>query len=162
MNPSNLRRLLASVALAAAVLVPASAAPVSAAAPWCTTTTGQSLIEAGDYDKAIQSFSCVISASPTEVEGYRGRIEAEVLQARYSDGARDEQRIPAFVLPVHPDAEATIVAGYTARLAAAPQDLRALTGMTFTQWWFFHYPQAIQWAEKVLEVQPDDLTGTLL
>src|SRR5262245_17319394 len=113
MHLARFHRLLVAATLLVCVLVPAPVAPVAAAA--CTADQGQALIEAGKYDKAIQAFSCVIADQPTDVEGYRGRIEAEVLLARYSDAVRDEQRITAFVVPVHPDAEATIVAGYAAR-----------------------------------------------
>ncbi len=35
----------------------------------------------------------------TQVEGYRGRIEAELLLGRYSDAVGDYARVTAFVLP---------------------------------------------------------------
>ena len=38
---------------------------------------------------AIREFTCVIEGQPTEVEGYRGRIEAELLLGRYSGTFRD-------------------------------------------------------------------------
>src|SRR5215475_11193385 len=109
----------------------------------CTPAQGQLLIEQGQYEDAILVFTCLIDAQPTEVEGYRGRIEAEVLLGRYSDAVRTYQRVTAFVLPVHPDARDTILAGYAARLAVAPDDLRALTGASFARWWFFDYAAAI-------------------
>src|SRR5262245_46330015 len=95
--PHPIGRLLAGIALSVAVLAQAPVAPVAAAAPACTTAQGQAFIDAGRYDKAIQAFSCVIAAQPTEVEGYRGRIEALVLLGRYSDAVLDEQRVTAFV-----------------------------------------------------------------
>src|SRR5262249_15550785 len=73
------------------------------AAP-CTPERGQDFINEGRYEQAIREFTCVINAQPTEVDGYRGRIEAELLLGRYSDAARDHARVTAFVLPVHPDA----------------------------------------------------------
>src|ERR1044071_5578447 len=69
----------------------------------CTAAEGQALIDQGQYDTAVNKFTCVIAMGPTEFEGYRGRIEAEVLLGRYSDGVRDYQRINAYVVPVHPD-----------------------------------------------------------
>jgi len=43
---------------------------------------------------------------------------------------------------VHPDANSTILAGYSARLAKAPDDVPALTGASFARWWFFDYASA--------------------
>jgi hypothetical protein len=40
---------------------------------------GQAFIDEGRHERAIREFACVIAAQPTEVEGYRGRIEAELL-----------------------------------------------------------------------------------
>jgi len=97
----------------------------------CNPEQGQIDINEGRYRDAIREFSCLVETQPTEVEGYRGRIEAELLLGRYSDAVRDYARVTAFVLPVHPDAEATIAAGYAARLAAAPNDIPALTGASF-------------------------------
>lgn len=122
----------------------------------CSVETGQSYIEAGNYSEAIDEFTCVIAADPSGIEGYRGRIEAQVLLRRYSDAVLDYQRIVAFVLPVHPDAENVIHAGYAARLAAAPDDLKALTGASFAQWWFFHYAIAIHQLNHILELEPDN------
>lgn len=127
----------------------------------CTPAQGQSLIDQGQYEDAILVFTCLIDAQPTEVEGYRGRIEAEVLLGRYSDGVRDYQRVMAFVLPVHPDAEATIMAGYDARLAVEPDDVRALTGASFARWWFYHYASAIHMLNHLLDLRPNDVYGNL-
>jgi len=127
----------------------------------CTPAQGQLLIEQGQYEDAILVFTCLIDAQPTEVEGYRGRIEAEVLLGRYSDAVRDYQRVMAFVLPVHPEAEAMIMAGYDARLAAAPDDFRALTGASSTLWWFYHYASAIHVLNHLLDLRPNDVYGNL-
>jgi hypothetical protein len=35
--------------------------------------------KAGILPQAISEFTCVIEAEPTEAEGYRGRIEAQLL-----------------------------------------------------------------------------------
>src|SRR5262245_55492209 len=50
----------------------------------CTAEQGQLFIDTERYDRAIREFTCLINAQPTEVEGYRGRIEAELLLGRYS------------------------------------------------------------------------------
>jgi hypothetical protein len=149
-----------AVGFATAVLLGAAPWP-AAAAPKCTTALGQGLIDQGRYRDAIREFTCVIAADPTAVEGYRGRIEAELLLGRYSDAVRDYARVTAFVEPVHPDAEAIIYGGYADRLAADPDDVAALTGASFAHWWFFDYGYAIHLLNRLLAVAPHDLYGTL-
>ena len=127
----------------------------------CTADQGQAYLDAGQYKQGIREFSCVIDANPTGVEGYRGRIEAELLMGRFSDAVRDYARVTAFVIPVHPDAEQTILAGYDARLAAAPGNIAALTGKSFAYWWFFDYPAAIHTADDLLAIQPENLYANL-
>jgi tetratricopeptide (TPR) repeat protein len=148
---------LAVLALATAALAgPAAASPTN-----CTADQGQALIDQGRYEHAIHEFECVIDAQPTEVEGYRGRIEAEVLLGRYSDAVRDYQRVTAFVLPVHPDAAQTIYDGYAARLASAPNDVRALTSASFARWWFFDYASAIHLLNQLHDLRPNDVYPNL-
>jgi tetratricopeptide (TPR) repeat protein len=127
----------------------------------CSAEQGQLLIDTGRYDRAIREFTCLINAQPTEVEGYRGRIEAELLLGRYSDAVRDYARVTAIVEPTHPDAKDTILAGYAARLAATPENIPALTGASFARWWFFDYASAIHMLNRLLNVRPDDLYGNL-
>jgi hypothetical protein len=127
----------------------------------CTAEQGQQLIDAGQYKQAIQKFTCVIGLDPTAVEGYRGRIEAQLMLGRFSDALRDFTRITAFVLPVHPDAEQVIVAGYYARLDVAPGAIPALTGLSFAYWYDFAYPAAMHVLDELLEVQPNDVYGNL-
>ena len=78
----------------------------------CTAEQGQQFIDASEYKKAIQEFTCVIGLDPTAVEGYRGRIEAQLMLGLFSDALRDYTRVTAFVLPVHPEAQQAIIAGY--------------------------------------------------
>jgi tetratricopeptide (TPR) repeat protein len=156
-----LARLSLALTLGASLVLAGAVAPAAAVQPNCTVPAGQALIEAGQYTKAIQAFSCIIDAHPAGVDGYRGRIEAEVLLGRYSDGVTDYQRVMAFVVPIDPGAETTILAGYASRLASNPTDVRALTGMSFAQWWFFHYAEAIQVTDQLLSVRPNDQFGTL-
>ncbi|HMA24562.1 MAG TPA: hypothetical protein VKP00_11220, partial [Gemmatimonadaceae bacterium] len=120
----------------------------------CTVEQGQLLIDGGRYTQAVRVFGCVIDGAPTEVDGYRGRIEAELLLGRYSDAVRDYARVNAFVVPVHPDAEQIIVAGYDARLDATPSDIAALMGESFAYWWFFDYPAAIHVLDDLLALEP--------
>ena len=133
----------------------------SAKAAQCMAQQGQLFIEAGQYKKAVQEFTCVIDAQPTEVEGYRGRIEAQLLLGQYSNALADYARITAVVLPVHPDGITTIFKGYTDRLAVAPQDIPALTGASFARWANFDYAQAIHLSRRLLEVQPNSPYGKL-
>jgi tetratricopeptide (TPR) repeat protein len=150
-------------ALAAFVVLALGSIPApAAAAAKCTAQQGQAFIDSGRYDQAVKEFTCVVQAQPTEVEGYRGRIEAELMLGRYSDGIGDYARITAFVLPVHPDARADIRTGYAARLAASPNDVVALTGASFERWTNFDYPQAIQLLNNLLSVRPNDPYGNLL
>src|SRR5262245_29161290 len=137
-------RLLRLAPVAAAVVAAlASASLATGATTKCTAQQGQDYIDAARYDRAIREFSCVIDAEPTAVEGYRGRIEAELLFGRYSDALGDYARVTAFVLPVHPDARETIRSAYADRLAAAPNDVPALTGASFERWSNFDYVPAI-------------------
>jgi hypothetical protein len=62
---------------------------------------------------------------------------------------------------VHPDAYQTIVAGYDARLALAPDAIPALTGKSFAHWYFFNYPATMHTISHLLEVEPDDVYGNL-
>jgi tetratricopeptide (TPR) repeat protein len=155
-----MKRMLV-IALAAALLVPAAVAHGAAGNPNCTAAKGQAFIDEGRYDKAIQEFTCVIAAEATESEGYRGRAEAKLLLGRYSDAYGDYARVTALVVPVHPDAQNTILTGYAERLTAAPDDIPALTGASFARWVFFDYPQAIHLLNRLLAVRPDDPYGTL-
>jgi hypothetical protein len=129
--------------------------------PKCTVEEGQRYIYEGRYEQAVREFTCIIENDPSGVEGYRGRIEAELLLGRYSDALSDYGRVTAQVLPVHPDARATILAGYSARLAAAPDDLPALMGASFARWSDFEYLQAIHVLNHLLEVQPNSVFGNL-
>jgi tetratricopeptide (TPR) repeat protein len=142
------------------VATPATPAGVAIAAK-CSAEEGQALITAGHYERAIREFTCLIDADPTAVEGYRGRIEANLLFGRYSDALRDFARITAFVLPVHPDATDTILAEYAARLAVAPDDGPALTGASFIHWASYDYVPAIHLLNHLVNVRPDDVYGNL-
>lgn len=157
--------LLANTACADSdtVTAPRAATPqLSSSVAPCSSTQGQQLIDAGQYTKAIKEFTCVIALDRTAVDGYRGRIEAELMLGKFSDAARDHARITAFVLPVHPDAHETIIAGYQARLAVTPNAIPALSGSSFAHWWFFQYAAALRVLDHLLEVEPNNLYGTLL
>ena len=154
------RRLL-GLTLAAAMLLPAPVATVAASGTGCSTSAGQAFIDQGRYAKAVQEFSCAITASPTSPDGYRGRAEAQLLLGRYADALTTYSRVTAVVLPVHPDAAATILAGYDARLTASPTDRVALTGASFVHWWLYEYPPTIKLVDQLLAAHPDDPYGLL-
>jgi hypothetical protein len=153
------RRVL-GLGLVVALLAPAAAVQ-AASGQTCSEDRGQSLIDDGRYEHAIREFTCVIGAEPTEVAGYRGRVEAQLLLGRYSDALADYNRVTTVVMPVHPDAEASILDGYAARLAADPDDVPALTGASFARWWMFDYVHAIQLLNGLLDVRADDPYGNL-
>jgi tetratricopeptide (TPR) repeat protein len=136
-------------------------APIAAKSPSCTAAHAQAQIDGGRYDLALREFTCVIDADPTGVEGYRGRIEAELLLGHYSDSVRDYARVTAFVEPVHPDAQNTILGGYAARLKLAPDALPALTGMSFARWWYFDYTGAIHVLNRLVQIRPGDVFANL-
>ena len=133
----------------------------AAAAPPCSIEDGQRDIDSGRYESAIREFSCVIAAAPTEIDGYRGRIEAQLLAGLYSDAVRDYARVAAVVVPVHPDAITVILAHYADRLAADPASVPALTGASFAYWWNFQYSTAILRLDDLLSVRPADVYGLL-
>jgi len=148
------------VVCAAALLVVGPTDLAHAQQP-CTAEKGQSEIDQGRYKSAVKEFSCVIEAQPAEVEGYRGRAEAQLLLGLYSDAMRDYGRVTARVVPVHPDAASTVLAGYAARLAADPGSIPALTGASFARWWLFDYAGATHLLNDLLAVRPDDGYGNL-
>jgi tetratricopeptide (TPR) repeat protein len=147
------------VPLVLALLVNGAVTSVYAAS--CTAEQGQTLIDQGRYKQAIAEFTCVIDAHPTEVEGYRGRIEAQLLLGQYSNSVRDYARVTAVVTPVDPDAQTTILAGYAARLAIAPNNIPALTGAGFARWWYFDYLGAIHVLDQLLALEPANPYGNL-
>lgn len=133
----------------------------SAFAQTCTSELGQAYINQGRYKQAVKEFTCLIDAAPTEVEGYRGRIEAQLMLGLYADAFADYARVTARVLPVHPDAASGILAGYDARLAADRQSVTALTGASFARWWLFQYAEATHLLNDLLDVQPANAYGNL-
>src|SRR5262245_14700323 len=140
---------------------PGGSGHAAASAAACSIEQGQQLIDAAQYSKAIREFTCIIDLDPTAVGGYRGRIEAALMLGRYSDAQRDYARVTAFVLPVHPDAEGVIIAGYDAQLAVRPNESPGVDGKAFACWYFFDYPAAIHTADDLLGVEPNNVFGSL-
>ncbi|MCK6548527.1 tetratricopeptide repeat protein [Myxococcota bacterium] len=159
--------LIPTRALLAALLalaLPAGAVAEARAAGPCqgaTLTKGQRRIDQGRYAEAVTIFTCVLEQDPLSLDALRGRAEAQLRRGRFSDAMRDYARITAVVMPVHPDAAELVLASYDARLARHPDDLAALSGAVFAHWWYFDYPTTLPWAERILELSPDDLFGTL-
>ena len=150
---------LARAVLVLALMVVGHATTAHAAS--CTVENGQLLIDEGRYERAINEFTCVIRAQPTDVEGYRGRIEAQLLLGQYSNSVRDYARFTAVVIPAHPEAQATILESYAARLETAPNDVPALTGASFARWSFFDYLGAIHLLDRLLDIEPANPYGSL-
>lgn len=162
-RPAGSRTRLAlrvlALALAATMVLPSVA---TAGNPNCTPEQGQAFIDQGQLTQAITEFTCVIAEEPTEVDGYRGRAEARLLQGKFSDAYHDYNTgITALVVPVHPNAFATIYDHYATRVSNDPDSIPALTGASFARWVNFDYPQAIQVLNDLLAVAPNDLYGTL-
>ena len=165
---NNFKKIIRPLSVALAMLAGISTVPVSGEAAvttqkaqGCSAAKGQSLIDQGRYEQAIREFSCVIESDPTSAEGYRGRAEASLLLGRYSDALADYARITAFVVPVQPGAMKGVFDDYTARLTVAPDNIPALTGLSFAGWVSFDYPQAIHVLNHLLEVQPTSPYGNL-
>lgn len=98
----------------------------------------------------------------TELEDYVRNAEADLVAGRFSNALATYQRgIVAQVVPVQPDAAATIDASYAARLARAGNSLAALTGASFGRWVFSDYVGAIELLDVLLTIQSDDVYGTL-
>ena len=127
----------------------------------CSAEQGQVFLDAAEYAKAIKEFTCVVDGNPTDVEGYKGRIEAQLMLRLYSDALRDYTRVTAFVLPLNPGAITGIVAAYEERLKTDPGDIAALTGQSFAYWYDFDYAAAIHVLNQLLAVAPNDPYGTL-
>jgi hypothetical protein len=156
-----LRKMLAFIAVLTLMPTFAGGTVGSAKAAQCTAEQGQLFIDTGQYELAIDEFTCVIDDQPTEVDGYRGRIEARLLLGRYSDALRDFTLITVHVLPENPNVQSIILAGYSARLAVDSNNVPALTGKSFMEWADFSYTAAIKTLEKLVQVQPDDVYGNL-
>ena len=146
--------------IAATVLIAASVNPALAQSG-CSAEQGQTLIDQGRYRQAIRQFTCVIDAQPTGIEGYRGRIEAQLLLGLYADAMGDYGRVTAQVIPADADAVATLLAGYAARLADDPESVSALTGASFARWWLFQYADATHLLNELLAIRPNDPYGNL-
>jgi tetratricopeptide (TPR) repeat protein len=158
------RKLLANCVVLILLLVVAEFATPPALADGgrdCSAEQGQLFIDAADYDRAVREFTCVILAQPTGVEGYRGRIEALLMLGEFAAAFADYALVTAFVLPVHPAAATTILNGYADRLAEAPEEIAALTGLSFAHWWLFGYAAALNVLDDLLALHPDDVYGNL-
>ena len=66
---------MSALILLFAVSSQAATSAMAAQVMTCSAQQGQLYIDAGEYDRAVREFTCLINAQPG-VEGYRGRIEA--------------------------------------------------------------------------------------
>lgn len=127
----------------------------------CSAEQGQLYIYQGRYKDAVREFTCVIESDPAAMEGYRGRMEAQVLLGDYADAYRNYADMVAYVIPANPLAEKEIWKHYADRLGVDPDDTLALTGLSFARWCFFDYGSAIQHLNRLLVLKPGDLFGHL-
>ena len=98
----------------------------------------------------------------TRLEDDVQHAEADLLAGRFAGAFATYCRgIVAFVVPVEPDAAATIDASYAERLARDGNSLAALTGASFARWVFSDYSGAIELLDVLLAIEPDDVYGTL-
>ncbi len=105
--------------------------------------------------------NCLFGGMSLGLEVYRDRAEANLLAGAYSNALADYTRILALEVPVTPDSFDQILAIYNARLAANPDDLAALTGYSFAQWWIGDYPAAVTALDHLLELTPDNVYAIL-
>lgn len=117
---------------------------------------GQAFIDQGQYNLAVDCFTEFIDVNPTSPEGDRGRIEALLMQRRYSDAMLDVSRFNALVVPADPDAADWILEHYEARIAADSNDTVALTGGSFAYWWNFDYATALLHLQTLDNIAADD------
>lgn len=123
---------------------------------------GQKLLDKGKYESAIDAYSQYVDLNPTLVDGYRGRIEANLMLRRYSDCVRDYARITAMVIPVHPDASEQIYAHYESRLQNHPHELRSMMALSFAHWWYFDYATAVTELNRILHRHPNNRYALLM
>ncbi len=135
---------------------------IQAAGPQASSNAGQQLIDRGQLNKAYRYYSELIEEDPSNIEGYRGRIETLVLMRQYAHALADYARIVANVLPLQPDAIAQVLADYQNRLAQKPQDVPALSGGSFVHWCSFDYDTASALIDQLLIVRPKSPYGVLL
>ncbi len=117
--------------LACVLLLLSPLVPTNSQAYAASLDDGQAFIDQGKYKQAVACFSEFINDNPTSREGYRGRIEALLMQRRYSDAMLDVARFNALVVPADPDAIDWIIEYYETRMAADPSDIAALTVEVF-------------------------------
>lgn len=129
--------------------------------PTDTLTLGQQRIDQGRYQEAIDIFTCIIDASPLTVDAYRGRSEANLMLGRYADALRDYARLTAVVAPTNPGYPDTINAGYDARLAANPWNVRALAGASFARWCFYDMEGALPLVNRLILLRPFSVYANL-
>ena len=162
---SRAGRRLGAAALSAAVLITGVVAHPRAATRAvvgaCSPEDGQALIDQGRYKKAVAEFTCVIETQPTGVDGYRGRIEAQLLlgsvlgcAARLHACDRVRAARAAGCGDRHPCGLRRAPGSRSPERAGAHRrELRALV--------LFQYAQATQLLNTLLSVSPDDVYGNL-
>ena len=104
---------------------------------------------------------CLDPAGALDVSAYKGRIEAALMAGRFANALGEMTEIQRVVLPTIPDAFDQILTAYQAQLAANPDDLIALIGNGFAQWWVSDYAGAEATFTALLDQMQDSVYATL-
>jgi len=118
-------------------------------------------LQSGQLEVTPEATPCLTEAGELDVDAYRGRIEAALMAGSYSNGLGQYTQMQKVVIPTMPDAFDQILTAYNAQVSASPDDLIALIGQSFAQWWVSDYKAAIATTGHLLELMPDNVYATL-
>lgn len=128
----------------------------------CDVSTVPSLsLLTGQIEVTPEAIPCLTEAGDLDVGAYRGRIEAALMAGRYANALSAYTQMQKVVIPTIPDAFDQILAAYEAQVSANPDDLIALIGQSFAQWWVSDYEAAVVTTGRLLEQIPDNVYATL-
>jgi hypothetical protein len=115
----------------------------------------------GAAEVTPEATPCLTDSGTLDVTAYKGRIEAALMAGRYASALGEVTQMQRVVIPAIPDAFDQLLAAYEAQLAASPDDLIALIGYSFAQWWVSDYAGATATYDRLLGVLPDNAYATL-
>ncbi|MBL8147877.1 MAG: hypothetical protein JNL34_15980 [Anaerolineae bacterium] len=115
----------------------------------------------GQPEVTPEATPCLTDAGALDVNAYRSRIEAALMAGSYSNALGHFTQMQKVVIPVIPDAFGQMLAAYETQVSANPDDLIALIGQSFAQWWVSDYDAASATTGHLLELLPDNVYATL-
>ena len=115
----------------------------------------------GQLEVTPEATPCLDETGALDVNAYRGQIEAALMAGSYSNALGHFTQMQKVVIPVIPDAFDQMLAAYETQVSASPDDLIALIGQSFAQWWVSDYEAAIATTSHLLELMPDNVYATL-